>query len=130
MIKELLGFILVFFGGGIGVILRHLINRLATLNLQSTFPWHTLFINVLGSLIMGLVVGWFAFRSQGGSEDFRLFLTTGVIGGFTTFSTFSLDVVTLWERGDILSAFGYSVMSVVCSVSILFVGLWLVRISG
>lgn len=89
------GFLLVFVGGGTGAMLRHAINRLTLVDVQQTFPWHTLLINLLGSLVLGLLAGWFTYRAPGASPGLRLFLTTGMIAGFTTFSTFALDVATL-----------------------------------
>lgn len=119
------GYLIVFVGSGIGGALRHAMNR-AALTFGWTFPWHTLLVNVSGCLLMGMVAGWFAFRGESG-QDFRLFLTTGVLGGFTTFSAFSLDAVVLWERGQILSAALYIGGSVVLSVACVFLGLALMR---
>lgn len=119
------GYLIVFVGSGIGGALRHAMNR-AALTFGWTFPWHTLLVNVSGCLLMGMVAGWFAFRGESG-QDFRLFLTTGVLGGFTTFSAFSLDAVVLWEGGQILSAALYIGGSVVLSVACVFLGLALMR---
>jgi len=119
------GYLIVFVGAGIGGMLRHAVNR-AGVTFGWTFPWHTLLVNVSGCLLMGIVAGWFAFRGESG-QDFRLFLTTGVIGGFTTFSAFSLDAVLLWERGQILSAALYIGGSVVLSVASVFLGMALMR---
>jgi fluoride exporter len=119
------GYLIVFVGSGIGGMLRHAVNR-AAVNFGWTFPWHTLLVNVSGCLLMGMVAGWFAFRGESGL-DFRLFLTTGVLGGFTTFSAFSLDAALLWERGQVLSAALYIGGSVVLSVACVFLGLALMR---
>jgi CrcB protein len=119
------GFLIVFAGAGIGGVLRHAVNR-AAVTFGCTFPWHTLLVNVSGCLLMGIVAGWFAFRGESG-QDFRLFLTTGVLGGFTTFSAFSLDAALLWERGQVLSAALYIGGSVVLSVACVFLGLALMR---
>jgi CrcB protein len=119
------GFLIVFAGAGIGGVLRHAVNR-AAVTFGWTFPWHTLLVNVSGCLLMGIVAGWFAFRGESG-QDFRLFLTTGVLGGFTTFSAFSLDAALLWERGQVLSAALYIGGSVVLSVACVFLGLALMR---
>lgn len=119
------GYLIVFVGSGIGGALRHAMNR-AAVTFDWTFPWHTLLVNVSGCLLMGMIAGWFAFRGESG-QDFRLFLTTGVLGGFTTFSAFSLDAVVLWERGQILSAALYIGGSVVLSVACVFLGLALMR---
>ncbi|HVZ13372.1 MAG TPA: fluoride efflux transporter CrcB [Bauldia sp.] len=120
--------LLVFVGGGIGSIVRHGFNVGIGRLWPNDFPAATLIINVLGSFTMGVVVAWFAFRSTGGlSQHARLFLTTGFLGGFTTFSTFSLDAATLIERDAYLTAAGYVVGSVGLGLLGLFVGLWLVR---
>ena len=119
------GYLIVFAGAGIGGVLRHAVSR-AALTFGWTFPWHTLFVNVSGCLLMGLVAGWLAFRGES-EQDFRLFLTTGVLGGFTTFSAFSLDAALLWERGQVLSAALYIGGSVVLSVACVFLGLALMR---
>jgi CrcB protein len=120
--------LLVFIGGGIGSALRHGVNISAARLIGLGFPWGTLIVNVVGSLVMGLLTAWFAFRGEGIlSQHARLFLTTGILGGFTTFSTFSLDTALLWERGVPLVAAGYVVASLVVSIAGLFFGLWLVR---
>lgn len=116
--------VLVFVGAGLGGIMRHGVNA-ASLRLGSAFPYGTLGINILGSLAMGLVVGWFALR--GGSMQGRLFLTTGVLGGFTTFSAFSLDAVSLIERGETVAALVYVLASVVVSILALVLGLTAMR---
>ncbi|KLJ00384.1 fluoride efflux transporter CrcB [Luteimonas sp. FCS-9] len=117
--------LLVFLGGGLGAALRHGVNMLA-LRAGTTFPYGTLCINVVGSLVMGMVVSWFALRS-GLSPSLRLFLTTGVLGGFTTFSAFSLEAALLYERGEPGLAAAYVVASVVLSIGGLFAGMGLVR---
>ena len=91
------GYLAVFVGGGIGAALRHGVNRAALAQFGPAFPYGTLFVNVAGGLAMGLLAGLFLAKG-GGSQELRLFLTTGVLGGFTTFSAFSLDAVTLWQR--------------------------------
>ncbi|MEN4902189.1 fluoride efflux transporter CrcB [Luteimonas sp. TWI1437] len=118
-------FLLVFLGGGLGAALRHGVNLLA-LRAGTTFPYGTLCINVVGSLLMGVVVGWFAARS-GLSPSLRLFLMTGVLGGFTTFSAFSLEAALLYERGQLGLAVAYVLASVVLSIGGLFAGMALVR---
>jgi len=123
--QTILGYLIVFLGAGIGGALRHAVNR-AAVTFGGTFPWHTLLVNVSGCLLMGMVAGWFAFRGESGQE-FRLFLTTGVLGGYTTFSAFSLDVVLLWERGEVLSAALYIGGSVVLSVACALLGLAMIR---
>ncbi len=120
--------LLVALGGALGAGTRHLVN-LAALRLAGPgFPWGTVFINIAGSFAMGLFVGWMAARSHA-SNELRLFVATGVLGGFTTFSAFSLDFVTLYERGALAAAFGYAGVSVVLSILALFAGLALMRLA-
>jgi CrcB protein len=119
---------LVFVGAGIGGVLRHGVNVVAPRWLGMGFPYGTMAINILGSALMGLVAGWFAFRAgEGTPQGLRLFLATGVLGGFTTFSAFSLDAALLWERGEAMLAGAYVVGSVVLSLLGLFGGLALMR---
>ena len=120
--------VLVFLGGGLGAALRHGVNMGCARLCGTAFPWGTFSVNILGSFIMGLIVAWFAFRSgEGHNQDLRLFLTTGVLGGFTTFSAFSLDSILLWERGEAGLAAGYAAASVALSIGALAAGLALVR---
>ena len=91
------------------------------------FPWGTLAINVAGSFAMGVFIEILARRFGGASNELRLFVATGILGGFTTFSSFSLDFAFLWERGAVGSALSYVVASVGASIVALFVGLWLAR---
>ncbi|HJZ30478.1 MAG TPA: fluoride efflux transporter CrcB [Hyphomicrobiaceae bacterium] len=118
--------LLIFVGSGFGGVLRHVLNAWITRFAGAEFPLGILAINVVGSSIMGLVAGWFAFRGQA-PQDVRLFLTTGVLGGFTTFSAFSLDTALLFERGRPWLAVTYVVSSVVLSIAGLFVGVWAMR---
>ena len=120
--------LLVFLGAGIGGALRHGVNVGCARACGTAFPWGTLTVNVVGSLIMGVIAGWLAFKTQAGwSQPLRLFLTTGILGGFTTFSAFSLDAVLLWERGAIGAAAAYVGVSVAASIAALVAGLALVR---
>ena len=121
----LFGYITVFFGAGIGGLLRLAANR-AGIYLSLSFPWSTLFVNVSGSLAIGLVAGWFALRSQAG-QTLRLFLTTGVLGGYTTFSAFALDTALLWERGQAWGSVFYVASSVLLSIAGVFLGLAIIR---
>ncbi len=121
-----MGYFIVFLGGGVGAALRHGVNLVAGRLLGTSFPFGTLTVNVLGSLIMGLMVAWFAFEGTP-SQHWRLFLTTGMLGGFTTFSTFSLDTALLYERGELGLAALYVAASVVAGIVGLFGGLALVR---
>jgi CrcB protein len=118
----------VFLGAGLGGCLRHFVNLGIGRLLGTNWPWGIFTINVTGSLMMGLAAGWLAFKTGGNwSQATRLFLTTGVLGGYTTFSSFSLDAVLLWERGDVAVALGYMVGSVIVSVLALAAGLAFVR---
>ncbi len=119
-------YLIVFLGAGIGGALRHGINVGAARLWGFDFPYGTLVVNVFGSFLMGLLAGYFAFR-PGVGQHARLFLTTGILGGFTTFSAFSLDTIVLVERHAYGLAAGYALGSVIASVSALFVGLALFR---
>ncbi len=119
-------YLIVFLGGGIGAALRHGINIASARTLGTAFPYGTLLINISGSLIMGLVAAYFAFKGDA-SQHWRLFLTTGILGGYTTFSAFSLDAALLYERGEIGMAGVYVLASVVISIAGLFAGLAIVR---
>ncbi len=122
-------YLVVFFGAGIGGVLRHAVNIGAARLFGFGFPYGTLTVNVLGSVIMGLLTELFVVRS-GLPQELRLFLTTGILGGFTTFSTFSLDAVSLWERGQWVLAASYIALSLVLSMAGLFAGLMLIRMAG
>jgi fluoride exporter len=122
-----MAFLIVFLGGGIGAALRHGVNVVTARLLGTGFNYATLFENVSGSLVMGLLVGYFAFKLGGISQHWRLFLTTGILGGYTTFSAFSLDSVLLYERGEVWLAALYVVLSVALSIGGLAAGLALVR---
>jgi CrcB protein len=120
--------LIVFLGGGIGAAARHAVNIGAGRLIGTTFPWSTAFVNIVGSLLMGVLAAFFAFRADASwSQHTRLFLTTGILGGFTTFSAFSLDAALLWERGAIGQAAAYVLGSVILSILGLFAGLWFVR---
>ena len=121
-----MGYLIVFRGGGIGAALRHGFNLAFARLVGTAFPYATLFENVSGSIVMGMLVATFAFRS-GIPHHWQLFLTTGILGGYTTFSTSSLDVALLYERGQIGVAAVYVLLSVVLSIGGLFAGLALVR---
>jgi len=119
-------YLLVFVGGGLGASLRHLVNLTCARGLGTAFPWGTFIINISGSLVMGLIAGYLAFKGEA-SQPWRLFLMTGILGGYTTFSAFSLDAALLYQRGEIGSALFYVLGSVVLSIAGLFAGLALVR---
>jgi fluoride exporter len=121
-----MNYILVFIGGGLGSSLRHTVNVLCTRAFGTTFPYHTFIINITGSTVMGLIAGYLAFKGEA-SQPWRLFLMTGILGGYTTFSAFSLDTVLLYERGALGLAAFYVVGSVAFSIAGLFAGLALIR---
>jgi CrcB protein len=121
-----MNYLIVFIGGGVGAALRHGFNVGFARVLGTAFPYATLFENVSGSLAMGLLVGWFAFRG-GFPQHWQLFMTTGILGGYTTFSTFSLDAAVLYERGDFGATALYVLLSVALSIGGLFGGLALMR---
>jgi fluoride exporter len=119
-------YLLVFLGGGIGAALRHCVNAVLGRWLGTSFPFHTLFANVSGSLVMGLLTAYFGLRT-GSPQALRLFLTTGILGGYTTFSTFSLDSVLLWERSQYAAAAAYVLVSVAASLVGVLFGASLIR---
>ena len=116
----------VFLGGGIGAALRHGINRAALAHFGPGFPYGTLFVNVAGGFLLGVLAELFLIKG-GGSQEWRLFLTTGVLGGFTTFSAFSLDAAVMWQRGDYAALGTYVTASVLLSIAALFFGMSAVR---
>lgn len=113
-------------GGAIGAGLRHLVNQAFVARGIHAFPWATLTVNVAGSLVMGILVGMFAGRSHV-SYEAQVFLTTGILGGFTTFSAFSMDFARLAEAGEAGAAVAYAVASVFVSIAAVFAGLWIAR---
>ena len=117
--------ILVMIGGALGSGARYLTSRAMLAGFGPHLPYGTLTVNLVGGLLMGLLVGTLA--RTGGSEDWRLFVGVGLLGGFTTFSAFSLDMVTMVERGSALLAIGYALVSVVGAALALFAGLALAR---
>ena len=120
--------LLVMLGGALGAGARHLAGVAQLRLLGPGFPWATLFVNLAGSLFMGLLAGWLVQR--GGSEHMRLFLAVGILGGFTTFSAFSLDLGLMLQRGELASAMAYALASLVGGVVLLFAGLWLMRLGA
>ena len=122
------GYVLVFLGGGLGAAARHWVNRTAMALVGPDYPAGTLVVNVAGSMAMGMLAAWFAFRGEATTEAERLFLTTGVLGGFTTFSAFALDTTLMWERHDWAPALVYAGSSVFLSIAGLIAGMFIVRI--
>jgi CrcB protein len=121
-----MNFLIVFLGGGIGSMLRHAVNVLTARWLGTGFPYGTLTVNITGSIVMGLLAGYFAFKGEA-TQSWRLFLMTGILGGYTTFSAFSLDAILLYERGQIGQALAYVATSGAVSIFGLFAGLMLIR---
>jgi fluoride exporter len=121
-----MSYLLVFFGGGLGATLRHAVNVACARGFGTAFPYGTFIINITGSIVMGLIAGYLAFKGEA-SQPWRLFVMTGILGGYTTFSAFSLDTALLYERGEIGLALFYVLGSVVLSIAGVFAGLALVR---
>ena len=120
-------FLLVAAGGAIGAALRHGVGLLSLRHLPSTWPWATFTVNILGGFAMGMLVGWLALKAEGAGQDLRLFLATGLLGGFTTFSAFSLEMANFLRAGETAKAAAYAGLSVVLCVAALFLGLWIAR---
>jgi fluoride exporter len=113
-------------GGALGTGARHVVNVGLGRWLGGGFPWWTLFVNVTGSFAMGVLIEAFALKFQA-SQDVRTFLMTGMLGGYTTFSAFSMDFAFLMQRHDYVQAGLYLAGSVVLAILALYAGLWLVR---
>ena len=121
------GFLAVAAGGAIGAAMRHGVGLLAVRSLPAGWPHGTFAVNLLGSLAMGLLIGWLALKAEGAHQMTRLFLATGVLGGFTTFSAFSPEVAEFFRKGETVKAAAYAGLSVVLGVMALFLGLWIAR---
>lgn len=118
--------ILVFIGGGLGATLRYLINNFATdqisINSEHNFPFGTFIANILGSLIIGFVVGLFE-NEIFTNEQLRLFIIVGLLGGFTTFSSFSLEIVNMAQSGSYMVAVGYILSSILIAIIFTLLGM-------
>lgn len=120
--------LLVMSGGAVGALARYQLGRLAGHMMPTAlWPWGTFAANILGSFAMGLLAGWLARFHTSSGEPFRLLLAVGVLGGFTTFSSFSLETVLMMERGQLGLAAGYALFSVIGAVGALVGGLALMR---
>lgn len=113
-------------GGAVGAMARYAVYVLAGQLLGTAFPFGTLIVNIVGSFVMGVLVEGMALAWTVGPH-LRLFLAVGILGAFTTFSTFSMDVAVLYERGQMVPAATYILVSVVCSIGALFAGLYAMR---
>ena len=120
--------IIVMLGGALGAGARHLVGSYALARFGPGFPWGTLIVNLVGGLLMGLFAGWLV--RSGGSEASRLFFAVGILGGFTTFSAFSLETFLMIERSQYGVAAAYVGTSVVGSVALLLLGLWTMRMAS
>ena len=119
-------YLIVMLGGAIGAGFRYHLSRVAAAQLGPLFPWGTLIANLLGGFLMGVLAG-IALQDGKASEPLLLFLGVGMLGGFTTFSAFSFEMVRMIERGELVVAGAYAVSSVAGSIALLFVGLWLTK---
>src|SRR6476659_4923864 len=113
-----MNYLLVFVGGGLGASLRHAVNMACARAFGTHFPFGTFIINITGSIVMGLIAGYLAFKGNA-AQPWRLFVMTGILGGYTTFSAYSLDAALLYERG----ALGLSALYVLGSVALSIAGL-------
>ena len=123
MLRQIL---LVAIGGALGSVTRHLVGVASLRLFGPAFPFGTLIVNLVGAFVMGIFVELLA-RRFGASNDLRLLIATGVLGGFTTFSSFALDTAVLWERGEVISSFVYVATTLVLGLAALFLGLGLAR---
>lgn len=113
-------------GGALGAVLRYAVITLTPFIFAVNFPMGTLLVNILGSFLMGLFIAYFAVTDYI-QPELKAFLTMGMLGAFTTFSAFSYDIWTMWEKGDIALAFAYGAASVLLSITAIFLGVMLMR---
>ncbi|TPG40302.1 fluoride efflux transporter CrcB [Sphingomonas koreensis] len=118
--------LLVMLGGALGSGARYLVGKATLAWLGPNYPWGTLTVNLVGGLLMGLVIGILT-RMSGGQDPVRLFVAVGALGGFTTFSSFALDAVNMIERGDVVTALVYALVSVIGAILGVLAGLHLMR---
>lgn len=122
----MINLLLVMLGGAAGAAARYLTGKATLVAFGPGYPWGTLAVNLIGGFLMGLLAGSLARFGQGG-EQWRILLGVGVLGGFTTFSAFSLDAMVMIERGDWMPALGYVLVSVIGSIAALALGLGAMR---
>jgi fluoride exporter len=122
----MLNSLIVFLGGGAGALARYLMGNAVSHRMGSSFPWHTLSINLLGSLLIGVLMEWMGLKVSL-PEQVRLLLVVGFLGGYTTFSSFSLESSMLIERGDYAACAAYIAVSVLGGIALVFAGAWAVR---
>ena len=125
-------FILIFIGGGFGAGMRYLCTSLALRLMGTSFPWGTLFVNIIGSFFMGIFFAWLSQQGEINPKwsidhELRSLVATGFLGGFTTFSAFSLDAAHLWNQGELIPAFSYVAGSVLIAIAALLAGIWIFR---
>ncbi|GGB63635.1 fluoride efflux transporter FluC [Henriciella pelagia] len=123
------GFVYVALGGALGASLRHGAGLAAVRFGLGGWPWATFFVNLLGSLLMGLLIGFLAFKGEGlgGGQGTRLFLATGLLGGFTTFSAFSLEIAEYVQKDDWTRAIAYAGLSVILGLALVLTGMLIMR---
>ncbi len=124
---NMLALMYVAFGGAIGSMGRYLLVSALARFTTTDYPYGTLAVNILGGLLLGLWVGAMAYMMPNRAKDLHLLIAVGALGGFTTFSAFSLDVILLMERGGLIQAALYAAASVLLSVAALFAGMWVTR---
>jgi CrcB protein len=120
--------VFVAIGGAIGSMARYLMQSLIGAYMGDAFPYATLLVNISGSVLMGLLIGWLARATQTHQQELRLFLAVGVLGGYTTFSSFSLDAIFLFEKEKYMAMSIYVLASVAVSLVGLFAGLRIMRL--
>lgn len=123
----MMNFLLVAAGGALGAGMRHLASGAIVRRMGAEWSYATFSINIVGSLLIGFLAGWLAFRGADGSSQLRLLIGTGVLGGFTTFSAYSLETALLIERGRLGSAALYALGSVAVGLAFVFAGLFIAR---
>jgi CrcB protein len=118
--------LLVALGGAIGSMARFIVGKISLVLWGPEFPWGTMIVNIAGCFVMGVLAGLLSHYTEL-SQDVRAFLLVGILGGFTTFSAFALDIVTLYERGAMTASLFYLLASVAVSILALTAGLFIVR---